>query len=76
MHRLRIQYQRNGRGPNKRYYQTARTQWPKEEWLRELGKKPEEGGLAAQEIDLDEYVREQRERIEEQLPLPEDTEAM
>eukprot|EP00959_Pyramimonas_sp_CCMP1952_P148137 3099668-Pyramimonas_sp.AAC.1 len=76
MHRLRIQHQRNGRGPQKRYYQTARTHWPKEDWLRELGKRPEEGGLAAQEIDLDEYVREQRERIEEQLPLPEDTEAM
>eukprot|EP00959_Pyramimonas_sp_CCMP1952_P292843 6124635-Pyramimonas_sp.AAC.1 len=76
MHRLRIQYQRNGRGPKKRYYQSARTHWPKEEGLRELGKRPEEGGLAAQEIDLDEYVRGQRERIEEQLPLPEDTEAM
>eukprot|EP00959_Pyramimonas_sp_CCMP1952_P126005 2634849-Pyramimonas_sp.AAC.1 len=47
MHRLSIQYQANGRGPQKRYYFTPKTHWTKATWEEELANPPEEGGLGA-----------------------------
>eukprot|EP00959_Pyramimonas_sp_CCMP1952_P442126 9255541-Pyramimonas_sp.AAC.1 len=50
----------------------ARTRWSKAEWIHELGKAPEEGGLGAREISHEDFEQEQIYRIGEQLPLPVD----
>ena len=49
MHALRIQYQRNGRGPKRRYYFDPRTHWPQQQWQDELAKPAAEGGMSGRE---------------------------
>eukprot|EP00959_Pyramimonas_sp_CCMP1952_P435691 9123699-Pyramimonas_sp.AAC.1 len=51
MHRLREEYQRNGRGPNKRFYFSHRCHWSGEQWREELCRDPHEGGLACTPLD-------------------------
>eukprot|EP00959_Pyramimonas_sp_CCMP1952_P452181 9466133-Pyramimonas_sp.AAC.1 len=51
MHRLRIAYNMNGRGPKKRFYYSPKTHWTAEQWLHELGKHPHEGGLGGTQMD-------------------------
>eukprot|EP00959_Pyramimonas_sp_CCMP1952_P360352 7545931-Pyramimonas_sp.AAC.1 len=46
MHKLRVLYQGNGRGPKRRYYYSPRTGWNNRTWEEELGKAAKDGGLA------------------------------
>ena len=51
MHRLRVLYQLNSRGPRRRYYANVKTHMTKAEWSKEIAKPASQGGLAGQEID-------------------------
>ena len=53
MHKQRIRYQGNGRGPKKRYYYSPKSHWDVVKWTEELGKHPHDGGLAAEPFDVD-----------------------
>eukprot|EP00959_Pyramimonas_sp_CCMP1952_P180960 3784172-Pyramimonas_sp.AAC.1 len=70
MRRLRVECQMNRGGPKKSYAFSARTWWITEEWPTELGKRPREGGPAAEPVDLEEHEKVRDERIADNLPPP------
>eukprot|EP00959_Pyramimonas_sp_CCMP1952_P369040 7729927-Pyramimonas_sp.AAC.1 len=51
MHRLRVQYANNGRGPPKRYDYAPQTYWDIETWQAELGERAAEGGMSCTLLD-------------------------
>eukprot|EP00959_Pyramimonas_sp_CCMP1952_P333607 6986254-Pyramimonas_sp.AAC.1 len=67
MHRLRFQYQRNGRGPKKRYYRPPTTNWDTAYWLDERSRPALGGGLAAIPIDRESEPAQHRDYTAESV---------
>ena len=70
MHKQRVRYQGNGRGPKKRYYYSPKSHWDARKWEQELAEHPHQGGLAASRLDLEEWYEEHEHYHSTQLPLP------
>eukprot|EP00959_Pyramimonas_sp_CCMP1952_P325229 6807318-Pyramimonas_sp.AAC.1 len=69
MHKLRVIYQGNGRGPKRRYCYSPRTNWNAQTWEEELGKEAKEGGLAGVRIDCEAELSHYRYRCEQDYEL-------